>query len=72
MEMETATQGLLSLRSGTYTVENQESVSTGSYPQQRKTDTVWSLMTEGSVRAVGTRSESKQGEAQVNNSAGVR
>ena len=63
-------QGLVSLRSGTDTVENKESVSTGSNPQQRKTGTEWSLMTEGSVRAVETRSKRKQGEALVNNSAG--
>ena len=63
-------QGLVSLRSGTDIVENKESVSTGSNPHQRKTGTEWSLMTEGSVRAVETRSKRKQGEALVNNSAG--
>ena len=63
-------QGLVSLRSGTDTVENKESVSTGSNPQQRKTGTEWSLMTEGSVRAVETRSKRKEREALVNNSAG--
>ena len=69
MVMEIATLLKVSLRSGTNTVGNKKSVSTGSYPQQRKTGTVWNLMTEGSVRAVETRSKSKQGEAQVNNSA---
>lgn len=65
-----STQGLLGLRSGNNTEESKGGVPNGSLTEQRKICIEWGLITGGGVRAVETRSKSKQGEFQQSNSAG--